>query len=112
MVFRSIANGKNFRCGNMKCKKCGEDIGAEMYLVENHLVSKRGMKMIIAKYFIGGCSETRSLKNAKAWKDYSIVMFTRLESEKRCKNYKIAKKLLKSDYKYVELLLKKNNMNL
>jgi fructose 1,6-bisphosphatase len=105
MVSIQITNGKYCKSGQMICKKCNEKIGEEDYLIEEHYISKRGNEDDYNLNFHRKCSEDKNKKCKDAWDvfDKSIEVY-RQELIKN-DNYKKAKKLLKSNYKYVELVL-------
>lgn len=100
-----ITNGRYVKSGAMICHVCNDKIGNEDYLIEEHYVSKRGNEDDFNLNFHRKCSENKSEKCKIAWESED----NRKEQEKQLhikhQNYKKAKKLLKSDYKYVELIL-------
>ena len=105
MVVVQITNGKYCKSGQMVCENCNEKIKNEDYLIEEHYVSKRGNEDDFNLNFHRKCSEDKDEKCKDAWVNFDKQAEEYKQELIRHQNYKKAKKLLKSNYKYVNLIL-------
>lgn len=105
MVVVQITNGKYCKSGQMICEKCKKKIGDEDYLIEEHYISKRGNEDDFNLNFHRKCSEDKNKKCEDAWINFDKQAEEYKQEIVKHENYKKAKKLLKSNYKYVSLIL-------
>jgi len=108
MVVLNISNGEFCKHGQMICDGCGEKIGSEDYLIEEHYISKRGNEDDFNLTFHRKCSEDKNNECKQKWVDDDVEREGYIQAQIKRVNYKKAKKLLKLNYKYVELILNDN----